>query len=329
LKINVYTHILPEKYKEGLEKRGVLVFQDQLNARAPSLWDLDQRFRFLDNFEGLREILTVVQPPIESLVDRNGAIQLAQIANDGMAELVNKYPNRFAGAVACLPLNDIDAALKETERAIQELGFKGIQIFSSVNGKPLDSPEFMSLYALMVKYDLPIWLHPNREANIADYTGETQSRYQLYSGLGWPYETTLAMARLVYSGLFDKLPEIKFITHHCGAMVPYFAHRLYELPRPGLKKPPTPVDFDDGKLSGIVEYFKMFYGDTALKGNAAALLCGHSFFGTDHVLFGTDAPFGGIRALTANIKAVESLGLPAISLEKIFSANARKLLRLR
>jgi uncharacterized protein len=315
LKIDIFTHIIPAKYKEALNRKSKMIFQDELNAKASALCDLDYRFRIMDSVEGLKQVLTIVQPPIESMVEKNDAVELAQIANDGMAELIVKYPDRFAGAAACLPLNNMDAALKEAERAIKKLGFKGVQIYTPINGKPLDNPEFMGLYAMMSDFDLPIWLHPTRDQSVPDYVGENESKYDLYASLGWPYETSMGMARLVYGGVFDKYPNLKIITHHCGAMVSFFARRLWEFPRPWLKKP-------------VIEYFKMFYHDTALMGNVPALACGHTFFGTSHILFGTDGPFGGQENLENDLKAVEALHLTSADQEKIFSGNARMLLKL-
>jgi predicted TIM-barrel fold metal-dependent hydrolase len=123
-----------------------------------TLTDRDARLRILDEFEDMVQVLSVTVPPLEEIVNPEEAAELARIANDEMAELVNKYPNRFVGAVAGLPMNDVDAALRETDRAIKDLKFKGVQIASSINGKPLDRPEFLGLYEKMAQYDLPIWI---------------------------------------------------------------------------------------------------------------------------------------------------------------------------
>ena len=175
----------------------------------------------MDKFKNYRQVLTIVQPGLESVVSAQDAAELARIANDEMAELVGKYPDRFAGAVASLPMNNVNAALKEAERSIRELNFKGIQLFTPVDGKPLDHLEFMDIYEMMSKFDLPIWIHPTGEASVPDYVGEAESKFGIFSSLGWPYQTSLAMARLVFGGVFDKYPNLKFIIHHCGAMIPF------------------------------------------------------------------------------------------------------------
>jgi len=268
----------------------------------------------MDRIEGFRQVLTISQPPIESVVNTKDAAELTKLANDEMAELVIKYPDRFVGAVASLPMNNVDVALREADRSVRDLNFKGIQLFTPVAGKPLDSPEFIDLYDMISKFDLPIWIHPTRERSVADYIGENESRYDLFKTLGWPYETSLGMARLVFSGVFDKYPNIKFIVHHCGAMVPFFAPRLCLRRRQWLQKPSE-------------EYFKMFYVDTAVGGNIPSLMCGYAFFGAEHILLGTDMPRE--EDLTKNVASIELLDIPDTDKKMIFSDNVKRLLNLQ
>ena len=323
-KIDVFCHILPWKYKEALFKKAKSCHYVDADSRTPALFDLEIRFRVMDKFEGLRQVLTLGLPPLEYVVSSKDAVELARVANDEMAELVNKYPDRFVAAVAALPMNDIDASIRETERTVKELKFKGVQIFSSINGKPLDRPEFMWLYEKMTEYDLPLWLHPARDRNVADYPDETSSKYGLFQSFGWPYETTLAMARLVYSGIMEKHPNIKLITHHCGAMLSFFSKRGSNPRQSGevMKLTKRPVD-----------YFKQFYADTVLGGNTPALMCGLALFGVDRILFGSDYPYpGGPEqgdvALGEVIKSVEGMNVTEEEKGKIFSRNARQIMRL-
>jgi predicted TIM-barrel fold metal-dependent hydrolase len=325
-KIDIFCHILPPKSKEALFKKATSCHYIETDSARPALFDLDMRFRVMDKFEGLRQVLTLGLPPLEYVLSPRDALDLARMANDEMAELVNKYPDRFIAAVAGLPLNDIDASLRETERAVEELNFKGIQIFSSINGKPLDRPEFTGLYQKMTEYDLPIWIHPARDKIIPDYPDEAFSKYTLFTAFGWPFETTLAMARLVFGGIFEKYPTVKFITHHCGAMIPFFSKRVLLV---GVGTEPG----QDTKLTHPpLEYFKKFYADTVLGGNTPALMCGHAFFGADHMLFGSDYPYpGGAErgdvALGEVIKSVELMNVTKKEKTDIFSKNARRILR--
>ncbi len=333
LKIDVFCHILPSKYRAALYRKAVgglyLEADDNLETHhntIPALFDLDLRFSIMDNYEGLGQVLTISAPPLESVTRPEDAADLARLANDELAELVTKYPDRFVAGVACLPMNNVDAALKEAERAIKELGLKGVQLYTPCGGKPLDSPEFMPLYGLMAEYDLPVWLHPIRGRDTPDYRDEDYSRYRIFHIFGWPYETTAAMARLVFSGLFDKYPDLKFITHHCGGMVPYFARRLagqsqrmfdqtYSETSISLSRPP-------------IEYFKLFYGDTAVGGWTPALMCGHAFFGAEHILFGTDMPHGGTANVEQTISSIEQMAVPDADKRQIFADNARRLLHI-
>ncbi len=334
MKIDAVAHIIPPKYKEALAKRGDRRFHagrwDSVVDGTPALFDLDNRLRVIERHEGLRQVLTVASPALEEATAPADAVYLAQLANDETAELLKRYPDHFAAAVACLPVNDPDAMLREAARAIDELGFKGVQVFTPAAGKPIDGPEFLPLYEMMARYDLPVWLHPARNRSVPDYPGaEDHSKYYIYQMFGWPYETTAAMVRLVFSGVFDRYPGIKFITHHCGAMVPYFADRIvigqdYAEKHLGakwkraLKKPP-------------IDYFHMFYGDTALNGNDAALRCGYEFFGAERVIFATDFPYddeGGERFTRETIRSVEALNIPVAEKQMVFEGNIRRLLHL-
>jgi predicted TIM-barrel fold metal-dependent hydrolase len=327
-KIDMFCHLLPAKYKEAiLAKTPKTSYYYEANSIRPALWNLDIRFRVMDRIEGLREVLSAGVPPVEYVASTKEAIDMARTCNDEMAELVNKYPERFLAAVACLPLNDVDASLRETERAIKDLKFKGIQVFTSVNGKPLNSPEFLPLYEMMAGHDLPIWIHPVKDRHFPDYPGDSMSEYGLFLAFSWPYETTLAMGRLVFSGILERFPNLKFITHHCGGMLPSFYKRVALIP-PGVKTG------DVKELTkSPVEYFQKFYADTVMGGNTAALMAGYAFFGADHMLFASDYPYPGGAAnsdvaLEGVIKSVEAMKITDEEKAKIFSGNARRLLKL-
>ena len=169
-------------------------------------------------------------------------------------------------------MNSPDGLLTEARRAVDELGACGVQIFSNVNGKPLDAPEVLPLFDVMAELDLPIWIHPARPASHADYPTEEKSKYEIWWTFGWPYETSAAMARIVFAGLFDKHPNLKIVTHHMGGMIPYFEGRV----GPGWDQLGSRTSDED--LTVVLErlkkrpydYFKMFYADTAVFGARAA-----------------------------------------------------------
>ena len=152
--------------------------------------------------------------------------------------------------------------------------------------------------------------------------------------LGWPYETSVAMARIVFSGLFAQLPDLRIITHHCGAMAPYFAGRMDTL-WAQLGSRSADENYEEvlkRMAKRPIEYFKMFYADTVLGGSASALRCGLDFFGADRVVFASDCPFdpeGGPLFIREGIRSVEDLNLTDDEKRKIYFANALKLLGMR
>jgi aminocarboxymuconate-semialdehyde decarboxylase len=231
-------------------------------------------------------------------------------------------------------MNNPDAAVAEIDRAIDQLGATGVQIFSNVGGRPLDLPEYAPVFARMAEHRLPVWLHPARPASVADYAGEARSKYDLWWAFGWPYETSLAMGRLVFSGLFDRHPDLVIITHHLGAMIPFCAGRLGGgLDQLGSRSDDTDDAAALGRLRRRpIDYFRMFYGDTALFGAWHAMESGLAFFGADHVLFGTDFPFDPERGpgfIRDTIAAMERMRASAEDKSKIYEGNARRLLRLK
>jgi predicted TIM-barrel fold metal-dependent hydrolase len=328
LKIDAYSHIVPPKYSVVLSKIVPEQYAQKV-AFCPPVYDLEARFRIMDKFEPLRQVLTLAWPKLEEIADADKAPELARRANDEMAELVLKYPDRFVAAIATLPMNNIDEALKETDRAIKDLKLRGIYIYSNIDGKPLDLPEFLPLYEKMSTYNLPIYIHPMRgDTDHPEYKTENVSRYQVASMLGWPYETTVAMTRLVMGGIFEKYPNLKVMTHHCGGMVPYFAGRIKQFMQTMERKGKGHL----GLTKDAIEYYQMFYSDTAIYGNTKALECAHDFFGADRLLFGSDFPlagalFGGTNYLET-VNAIDQMNITDADRKKIYEGNARKLMRL-
>ena len=333
-KIDVFNHIYPAAYYDRLMK--IAPNYKDIGKRMrniPMLADLDVRFHVMDRFGEYEQVLSLPTPPIEVFASPGDAIDLAKAANEGMADLVRRYPERFPGFVASLPLGDPDASVQELHRAVDQLGARGFQLFSNVAGRPISGPEFLPLFEAMAAYDLPIWLHPFRGADFSDYATEDRSQYEIWWTFGWPYDTSAAMARLVFAGYFDRFPNLKIITHHMGAMAPFFEGRI----GPGwdqLGARTSDVDYG-AVLKRLkrrpLEYFKMFYADTALFGAYDATVCGLRFFGVDRVLFASDAPFDpekGPMYIRETIAIVDRLPIDAQERERIYWRNAAALLKL-
>jgi len=331
--IDIFNHFMPKVYFDRLAD--LIPDHVTLTAfpRLKSLIDVDARLRLIDEFDGLQQVLSLANPPVELVGPPDATPNLARIANDGLAELCARYPDHFPGFIAALPMNNIDASLAEIDRAVAALGARGIQIFTNVAGIPLSAPQFRPIFRRMAQHDLPVWIHPMRGPQFADYAGEQTSEDEIWFSFGWPYETTACITRLIYSGLLDELPELKIITHHMGGMIPYFVGKITLGFRQiffgtSLR---NPVAEERGLRKSPIDYFKMIYADTALNGVEAATRCGHAFFGTAKCLFATDAPFdpeGGRALIRRTIRAIEALEIGTVERALIFGDNARRLLNL-
>ena len=227
-KIDIFNHIYPPAYYTRL-MRIAPDYQDigKRMRGIPMLADLDVRFRVMDAFDEYEQVLSLPTPPIENIVRGADALELARAANDGMAELVAQTSATFSrrSSRRCA-FDDPDAAVREAIRAIDDLGARGIQMFTNVHGTPISAPQFLPIFETLAARDLPIWLHPYRGADMPDFKAEARSEFEIWWTFGWPYETSAAMARLVFAGYFDRFPDLKIITHHMGAMAPYFAGRV-------------------------------------------------------------------------------------------------------
>lgn len=205
---------------------------------------------------------------------------------------------------------------------MKELDCRAVTLGSNQNGKGLDFEEYYPFYEKIVEYDLPIFIHPVQWESyplVDAYTG-----WKNMLVLGWPFDTTQAAWRLVLSGTLDRFTSLKIVLHHYGAMLPFFSRRIEQNIRTSLKH-----RLKEGK--DITEYWKNFYGDTALDGAVASYPVGYAFFGPDRTLFGTDYPFGaegGEDFYRENLKGVRAMNLPADEMEKVMGGNAKKLLKI-
>jgi predicted TIM-barrel fold metal-dependent hydrolase len=331
MKIDLFNHIFPKAFYDRYIENGSAGRDiGKRVANIQAIVDVEARLRILDEFGDYVQVISLPLPPLEIIAGPEKSPQLAIEGNDGLAELVRRH-DRFLGFVASLPMNNPDAALEEMARALDELGAAGVQIYSNVAGKPLDAPEFLPIFEEAARRDIPIWIHPARGADFADYLTETRSQFEIWWTFGWPYETSVAMARLVFSGYFDRFPNLKIITHHMGGMIPYFEGRVgYGWDQLG--KRTSDMDYVSllkSMKQRPLDYFRNFYADTALFGAASATRCGYDFFGVDRVVFASDMPFEPTPGLYARetIRCVEALDLTDEQKDKIYRGNAEKLLK--
>ena len=320
--LDVFNHCLPPRFVKACRAAltAPLVMFDRA-AEMPGMSDLEERLRIMDEFPGYQQVLSLGSPAVEAIAGPNESPELARIGNDAQTEWVAAHPDRFPGFIASLPMNNPAAAGEEARRAIEDLGAVGVQLYTNVNGAPLDRPEFLEIIGLMAELDQPIWLHPLRASSVADYPGEAVSKYDIWWALGWPHETSVCASRLVFAGVFDRWPDLKIITHHAGGTIPLMEGRLDSgLALMGKRYPPEHANAAQTELKEKpLDAFRRFYADTATFGSKIAVECGAAFFGKEKTLFATDFPFAGIGEA---LQAAGDMG------DAVLSGNARRLLRL-
>lgn len=333
--IDAFNHFFPKPLWDEIQTfQGAGKNIGKRMQNIPCIFDLDERMKVINQFDNYRQILSLGMPPIEAMGTPDETPRLARLGNDGFGELCAKYPEKFPGYLAALPMNNPEAAVEELDRVFTNgSGAVGVQIHTNVNGAPLDDEQFFKIFQTAAKHDRPVFLHPSRGEEMPDYLTEDKSRYEIWWTFGWPYETSAAMARIVLSGMMDKIPNLKVLAHHLGAMVPYFEGRV----GPGQDQLGKRTSTED--LSHVLrdlkkrpfEYFKDFYADTAVFGSRAATVCGLEFFGEDKVLFASDSPFDpekGPGYIRDTIAVLNSLDLPQTTMEKICFKNAQELFRI-
>ena len=334
-KIDIFNHVMPASYLELVKTHSKEPGMVRRMSSLAMLWDIEARVAMLrESFSDVRQVLTLSLPPPELLGGPDVSPEFARVANDGMAEMCAKWPDEFPAFIASLPMNNVPAALDEMDRAIGKLGARGVQVCTSVAGRPLDDPEFLPVLERVTNlHDLPVWMHPVRPATRADYPNEPRSSTR--SGRCWDGRSKAASRWRAWSFpvCSTGCRGCASITHHCGGMIPYFAGRAETL---WAQLGSRSADGEEAVVlkqlkKAPIDYFRMFYGDTVLGGAAAPLACGLAFFGADHVVFASDCPFdpeGGPMFIREGIRSIEDLALSEEDRRKIYFENALKLMRL-
>jgi predicted TIM-barrel fold metal-dependent hydrolase len=327
MRVDAYTHFIPKKFFTKIVDGGLADIGKRVRE-IPCIHDLDVRKKIVDTFMDYAQILSYSQPPLEVMTKGDGALadEYAKLINDGFAEIIEKDRGHFPGWVAQVSMAASDAGAAEAERAIK-MGALGVQIYTNVAGEPLDDPAFEPFFETMNRLGKPIWMHPARGANFPDYLSEKKSKYEIWWTFGWSYETAAAMARLVFSKIMDKYPNLKIITHHFGGIVPMLEGRIgpgwdqigartsdedLSLVRKSLKKRP-------------LDYFKhSFYADTAVFGGEPATHCGLSFYDFDKVVFASDCPFDpekGTMYIRETLRILDGIDMPKEKREMLYHGN--------
>jgi predicted TIM-barrel fold metal-dependent hydrolase len=318
--IDFSAHLISRRVGKYIAKGGwygpgnVMAFPEQ-NA------DAEVRLALMEKYGVDMQALTQTAPVIVGFRPDEAA-EICRLSNDDNFALCKAYPKKFVN-ICFFSLQDMKSALKELDRAVGELDCRGVTLGSNQNGKGLDFEEFYPFYEKVIKYNLPIFIHPVQWESYP--LVDTIKGWRNMLVLGWPFDTTQAAWRLVLGGTIDRFPELKVVLHHYGAMLPFFSRRVEQNIRIMLKD-----RLKKGK--DIKEYWKNFYGDTALDGAVASYPCGYAFFGADRTVFGTDYPFGmesGEDFYRENLAGVRAMKLPEADLKKVLGENARKLLKIK
>jgi len=248
---------------------------------------------------------------IEKVGDRAKAWDLCKILNDSFADAHAKYPHRFK-AFARLPMVDSDDCVRELQRCYTELGMHGVMMPTNLAGKYLDEAEFEPFWDALAAEGKPLFLHPANAPCQANW-----NKYSLHQKILWPTDSTLALSRIVYCGVFDRYPNLKVIASHLGGMILLYLDRLnWREGNPECKQEPE-------------EYFKKIYYDTAGPIRAAFIKLVYDTVGADQILFGADYPHGrdgkDDQFYPMTLKEMKELDIPKADKEKIYYQNAKAL----
>jgi aminocarboxymuconate-semialdehyde decarboxylase len=332
--IDAHSHGFHGRYLERIESaggnwgKGLIAKIREMAIRKPVFLDIERRIEMLErNNIGFQ----VVTPGNwinsdcfpGSHVDR---LNIARAVNDNLATLMDDSKGRLIPA-GDIPVTSFqEGGLHEMERVVKALGFKALNLPSHINGKPLDMLEFEPFWAQAEEMGVVVYIHPTGPAGSSDRSYEAQ--YDLTHNFGWPFETALTLSRLVFSGIIDRYPDLKIVSHHLGGgLIPFFWGRIAE----------TYDLSQQQRLLGktfsrpIQEYFSRFYYDTAVGGFAPAIRCAYEALGAEKLVFATDFPHGpgtGEKRLETYPGVLRSLNLKESENKKIFEDNARRILNL-
>lgn len=328
--VDVHNHLFPKVWLDYIENNpGVIKMKrtgpttmhfyvhDQpiSHINLPGHYLLEPRIEDMDKSGIDTQMLSLTTPGVEFLPPKDG-VTWAKKINDAFAEASQKYPGRFY-PLAALPYQDVDEALKELERAYRELKVKGLTIFSNIDGKPIASPEFFPIYEKAQEYSLPFFVHPG-----VPLTLDVLKKLRLSPGLwGFTLDTTMAIASLIWQGVFEKYPGLKMIHAHLGGVIPYTAQRMEDCWRTGSKEigldlPMTPSEY----------YKRQVYPDS-VSAYLPAMRCCLDFVGPEHICMGTDYAHR-IGIWDKAIDYIKQLNLSEEDTDNILGGNAARIFHL-
>jgi aminocarboxymuconate-semialdehyde decarboxylase len=321
--IDFHNHFYPPEYLAAIQSgpsnvrvtvddagNPLVHYPGDYNILVPGHRDIAYRANVLNRAGVGKQILSFTTPGTH-VESPQRAIELARMVNNAMAAIVRERRDQF-GALATLPMNAPGASAEEFQRAYDTLGFRGAMLFSNINGVSLSNPRFRPLYECANARKAILYIHPTFPLGV-----EAMTDYWLMPLIGFTFDTTLAAAKLVFSGVTETYPDIRWVLCHLGGAIPYLAERLdrgyhaFSECREHIRKPPS-------------EYLKQFYYDT-VNFDPGALQLALDFAGADHLLAGSDYPHQ-IGSLKQMIASIDGMNLAEEQKNKIRGENAAKLL---
>ena len=325
MNIDFHAHVYPEDYLKKLEastgdvrietdnkgEKWILSMGAKAGPITPDFFDLDVRVDRITETRVDMQILSSPHPGVDRFSPEESA-EMSRVINNGIAKAVRQYPKRFQG-IAMLPLIDTRLALRELDRAILELGLRGMCMLTNVAGKTPDSDFLLPVYERAQQLGVPIFIHPTTPLG-----AQVMQEWRLAIILGFEFDIVLSATRLAYAGVLDRFPELRFVISHLGAGIPFLAGRIdrgYHDPTCGIKtKKPTS------------EYLRELYCDT-VSFYQPALAMAYEFYGASRMVLGSDFPLI-IGDLPAAVPSIEAMPIPNREKEKILGENVKQLLKL-
>ena len=323
--VDFHNHFYPQSYLDELKRgkgyaslktdtqgRLLIEYTGDYNVVVGPHVNLEDRVKAMDKVGIDVQVLSLTTPGVERETAERG-IRLARAANDEFCNTSEKYPDRFT-ALAALPLQEPEAAAMELERADKDCGLPGATVFSNANGRALDSPELMPVFEKAVKLDIPLFIHPTSPINYA-----AMNDYRLVPILGFTVDTSLAVLRLVFSGVLKRLPGLKLVASHLGGVFPYLrgrieaAYNAYPECKIQISEPPS-------------TYLKKIWTDSVCY-DSDVLMSTYCFSGADKMVLGTDFPHQ-IHDLDHSTERIRRLEVSETEKTMILGENAVKLLKL-
>jgi len=322
--VDVHCHLTPERYLREVvrlaEKRGnpqSLHWFEQVSKKMlnnPRMWDASERLLDVESAGIDVQVVSISTPNVYFTKDPQEALALAQIVNDDITEVCQAHPGKYLG-LAAVPLVKMDDAISEMRRAIDKLGMSGLAIGNNIDGEPLTSPRLADFWDEVDRRGLPVVLHP-----MVPPAMEQMTEYDLSSTIGFVFDTTLAVLRMVFSGMLERYERMHLLLPHLGGTIPFLMSRIRHAHR---TRPECQADL----RSSPEEYLRRCFYDTASDW-VPALRCTHETFGSERMVFGCDYPLGfHLTYLQSVIPAIKRLGLSGAEEEMIFHKNALSILK--